>query len=174
MNRNSTRLFQKMRNLKSEQKEWDNLLSQGADINAKDESGRTLIRALINDEANLTGGNLFKKTRLCVKFAKRFLFLLQNGAVCTHEDRSLLIQFFNQMPSILPDEAGNALAIILNSDGEISEFNGTSWTALLRVHPEFAVKCDWNKLNEEDWNSLLHVHPNFTVHLIPVALDQGC
>jgi len=32
---------------------------------------------------------------------------------------------------------------------------------LLSKHPEFACKCDWEKLDTDDWDWLLYAQPQF-------------
>lgn len=39
--------------------------------------------------------------------------------------------------------------------------DGNDWAELLKMHPEFADRCAWEKLDEDDWIELLSEQPQF-------------
>jgi len=41
-----------------------------------------------------------------------------------------------------------------------NKLSGYDWTHLLANQPQFADKCDWSKLDEYDWKNLLDVQPH--------------
>ena len=42
------------------------------------------------------------------------------------------------------------------------EFDGWSWSELLRSQPQFSDRCDWAKLSGRDWSKLLGSQPQFS------------
>lgn len=47
---------------------------------------------------------------------------------------------------------------------EFSRYNGFDWQALLQHHPEFADRCDWEKLSGTNWFYLLDCQPQLSEH----------
>ena len=46
--------------------------------------------------------------------------------------------------------------------GSLKNFSGWDWSRFLRRQPEFADKCDWEKLSNENWVWLLRDQPQFS------------
>ena len=45
-----------------------------------------------------------------------------------------------------------------------NKFTGHTWVMLLESKPEFAILCEWHKLDGKDWCRLLMRHPEFAEH----------
>lgn len=48
---------------------------------------------------------------------------------------------------------------VMATEERLALLNGISWAMLLVDHPDFADRCDWNKLNSGDWRRLLEKQP---------------